>query len=295
MSKVLIRSLRELDDRLKDSLTTSRSGTWSGERLPQSSLSKPSSSSSFFKPSPAKPPAAPSHHLFLRQVQAQIEEIDCELHPHSLSFSSFPATPDPVSLPPPADSPTSPILPEPVSSQQDQEEIKSLKKRLKESLKTIQMLENQLKLVQKDDSNTQSRSFSEAKLTSRSKEASFRQYSPHSLLGEKDSQIRDERKTIARVQSLNRVLLEKLKEVQEQQGDVEELRAKLAKSKRKGRRMREIQGNLEEELRGKEEEIREMEEKYGRMRMAAEEFVEKTEGMYEMMRRLMDGVNRTRS
>jgi len=284
MSKVLIRSLRELEDRLKDSLVTSRSETWSGERLAQS---KPSS---FFKPSPAKPPAAPSHQFFLRQVQAQIEEIDSELHPHSLSFSSIPATPEPL---PPADSPVSPSLPEPVSCLQDQEEIKSLKNKLKEALKTIKLLESQIKFGQKDELNAQSRSFSDSKSHSRSKEASFRR-----LMEEKDLQIREERKTIARVQSLNRVLLEKLKEVQEQQGDMEELRTKLGKSKRKGkeiRRMREIQASLEEEIRGKDEEMREMEEKYVKLRRAAEEFVEKTEGMYEITRRLVEGVHRTSS
>lgn len=291
MSKVLIRSLRDLEDRLKDSLVTSRSGTWSGEQIAQSnSLSKPSSSTSFFKPSPAKPPAAPSHQFFLRQVQAQIEEIDSELHPHSLSFSSIPATPEPVGLLP-ADSPVSPSLPEPVSSLQDQEDVKSLKNRLKEALKTIKFLENQLKIVQKGDSNAQSRSFSDSKSHSRSKEASFRH-----LIEEKDLQIREERKTIARVQSLNRVLLEKLKETQEQQENIEELRTKLGKSKRKAkeiRRLREIQASLEEEIRGKDEEMRKMEEKYGNLRRAAEEFVEKTEEMYEVTRKLMESVNRT--
>jgi len=52
---------------------------------------------------------------------------------------------------------------------------------------------------------------------------------------------------------------------------------------------------LEEEIRGKDEERREMEEKYVKLRRAAEEFVEKTEGMYEITRRLVEGVHRTSS
>ena len=290
----MIRSLRETEERLKDSLLSSRSGTWGGERLPTSSLA------SLSKPSPSKSPSLPSHRLFLEQIQAQIHELDQELNPHSLSFSSIPATPEPATLPPASssiDSQPSPQSPDPVTTQQHTEEIQTLKHQLQEANKTIKTLQNQLKMTQFEFSSGLNRSFSDTKKTFRSRENSLKRYFSYRLIEEKDSEIREERKTIARVQGLNRVLLEKLKEIQEKQDNSQELQAKIAKNKKKGqeiKRLKGIKAELEEIIAQKEEEIREIQRKYDKLRRNSEEFVSKTENLYEIMRRLVENIDKTR-